>query len=114
MFAVGPGSIPWFLVNELFNQSARPMACSIAVTTNWTANFFVGMGFPFLKIIVAEFCMVIFVIFQFLTVLFICIVVPETKQRPIAEIVALFSKQTSDTPSPDQPPETDNPAAPSE
>ncbi|XP_046670186.1 solute carrier family 2, facilitated glucose transporter member 1-like isoform X4 [Homalodisca vitripennis] len=114
MFAVGPGSIPWFLVNELFNQSARPMACSIAVTTNWTANFFVGMGFPFLKIIVAEFCMVIFVIFQFLTVLFICIVVPETKQRPIAEIVALFSKQTPDTPSPDQPPETDNPAAPSE
>uniref|UniRef100_A0A1B6F454 Major facilitator superfamily (MFS) profile domain-containing protein n=1 Tax=Cuerna arida TaxID=1464854 RepID=A0A1B6F454_9HEMI len=111
MFAVGPGSIPWFLVNELFNQSARPMACSIAVTTNWTANFFVGMSFPFLKMIVSEFCMVIFAIFQFLMVLFICIVVPETKQRPIAEIVALFSKQTASTSSPDEPPSTDKPAA---
>merc|ERR1712179_761367 len=24
-FATGPGSIPWFFVNELFQQSARPM-----------------------------------------------------------------------------------------
>lgn len=45
MFAVGPGSIPWFLVAELFNQSARPTATSLAVMINWTANFFVGLGF---------------------------------------------------------------------
>ena len=45
MFATGPGSIPWFLVTELFNSSARPMATSIAVTVNWVANFIVGLGF---------------------------------------------------------------------
>ena len=45
MFAVGPGSIPWFLVSELFNQSARPAATSLAVGVNWTANFLVGLGF---------------------------------------------------------------------
>lgn len=44
-FATGPGSIPWFLVSELFNQSARPTATSIAVAVNWTANFIVGISF---------------------------------------------------------------------
>ncbi|KAB7498174.1 Solute carrier family 2, facilitated glucose transporter member 4 [Armadillidium nasatum] len=45
MFATGPGSIPWFLVNELFASNARPMASSIAVLINWTAAFIVGLGF---------------------------------------------------------------------
>lgn len=45
MFATGPGSIPWFLVSELFNQSARPTATSLAVCINWTANFLVGLAF---------------------------------------------------------------------
>lgn len=45
MFASGPGSIPWFLVSEMFNQSARPTAASLAVCTNWTANFLVGLAF---------------------------------------------------------------------
>lgn len=50
MFASGPGSIPWFLVSELFNQSARPIATSLAVAVNWGANFLVGLGFPLIKV----------------------------------------------------------------
>lgn len=49
MFATGPGSIPWFFVTELFAQNARPTASSIAVAVNWTAAFFVGIGFLPLK-----------------------------------------------------------------
>ena len=49
-FATGPGSIPWFFVTELFNQSARGMATSIAVVTNWSANFLVGLGFAPLQV----------------------------------------------------------------
>lgn len=45
MFASGPGSIPWFLVAELFAAGARPMATSIAVAVNWMANFFVALTF---------------------------------------------------------------------
>merc|ERR1711993_41854 len=48
-FATGPGSIPWFFVTELFQQSARGMATAIAVGVNWTANFLVGLGFEPLK-----------------------------------------------------------------
>ncbi len=45
MFASGPGSIPWFLVTELFGVGARAIATSIAVSVNWTANFIVGLAF---------------------------------------------------------------------
>ncbi|XP_046670182.1 solute carrier family 2, facilitated glucose transporter member 1-like isoform X2 [Homalodisca vitripennis] len=90
MFAVGPGSIPWFLVNELFNQSARPTACSIAVTTNWTANFFVGLGFLPLKVIMEGYVFLIFVVLQGIFSFFIWKKVPETKNRTIEEISAMF------------------------
>lgn len=53
MFATGPGSIPWFLVAELFSQSARPTATSLAVAINWAANFMVGLGFLPLQVSVA-------------------------------------------------------------
>lgn len=49
-FATGPGSIPWFLVSELFSQSARPTAASLAVFTNWFANFLVGLTFLPIKV----------------------------------------------------------------
>ena len=49
-FATGPGSIPWFFVTELFAQSGRPTATSIAVTVNWSANFLVGLAFVPLQV----------------------------------------------------------------
>lgn len=90
MFAVGPGSIPWFLVAELFNQSARPTAISVAVMTNWTANFMVGLGFlPLERIFHGN----IFFIFAFLQALFVVFIfkkVPETKNKTLEEITSMF------------------------
>lgn len=50
MFASGPGSIPWFLVAELFGAGARGIATSLAVATNWSANFVVSLVFLPLKV----------------------------------------------------------------
>ena len=44
-FGIGPGSIPWLITAELFNQSFRVPASSIAVLANWSANFAVALGF---------------------------------------------------------------------
>ena len=52
MFASGPGSIPWFLVAELFGVGARALATSIAVSVNWTANFIVGLAFLPLQVFI--------------------------------------------------------------
>lgn len=45
-FAIGPGSIPWMMVAELFSQGPRSAAVSLAVLVNWSANIAVGQGFP--------------------------------------------------------------------
>lgn len=49
-FEVGPGPIPWFIVAELFSQGPRPAAMAIAGCTNWTSNFIIGMGFPYIAV----------------------------------------------------------------
>ncbi|XP_023705143.1 solute carrier family 2, facilitated glucose transporter member 1 isoform X4 [Cryptotermes secundus] len=90
MFAIGPGSIPWFLVSELFNQSARGAATSLAVAINWTANFIVGIGFLPLQEALGGNVFIIFTILLALFVLFVYKKVPETKNKTIEEISSMF------------------------
>ncbi|XP_065575624.1 solute carrier family 2, facilitated glucose transporter member 1-like [Artemia franciscana] len=95
-FATGPGSIPWFLVSELFNQSARPLASSIAVTVNWTANFFVGIGFLPLAQLLGPYVFVIFAAILAFFVWFTWKHVPETKNKTIEEISTMFRRSSDD------------------
>ncbi|XP_043227935.1 solute carrier family 2, facilitated glucose transporter member 1-like isoform X3 [Amphibalanus amphitrite] len=92
-FATGPGSIPWFLVSELFAQSARPTATSIAVAVNWTANFIVGVSFLPLANAMGPFVFLIFATVLAVSVIFTWKKVPETKNKPIDEITAMFRQQ---------------------
>ena len=89
-FATGPGSIPWFFVTELFATSARPIASSIAVVTNWSANFLVGLAFLPIKEAIGPYVFVIFMVIQLLFVLYMKLVVPETKGKTIDEITSKF------------------------
>lgn len=91
-FATGPGSIPWFFVTELFAQSGRPIATSIAVAVNWSANFLVGLGFSPIQLAVGPYVFIIFVVIQILFILYVWLVVPETKNRTIEEVTAQFRK----------------------
>lgn len=50
MFAIGPGSIPWFLVTELLPPSAQPLASSICVAASWLCNIGVSLVFPILMV----------------------------------------------------------------
>ncbi|KAL1455151.1 hypothetical protein WDU94_009266 [Cyamophila willieti] len=89
-FAVGPGSIPWFLVSELFNQSARPLATSMAVSINWTANFIVGLGFLPIEAAIGGYVFAIFAVLLAIFVAFVYYKVPETKNKSQEEIAAMF------------------------
>ncbi|GFQ77632.1 glucose transporter type 1 [Trichonephila clavata] len=93
MFAIGPGSIPWFLVTELFGQGARPIATSIAVTVNWSANFIVGLGFLPLQNILGVYTFFLFTVLLALFWLFTYKCVPETKNKTVEEITAIFRQK---------------------
>lgn len=90
MFASGPGSIPWFLVGELFPSRARPLASSIAVSVNWFANFTVSLCFLPLSNILHGFVFFIFAALLFVFYLFTYYKVPETKGATAEEISSLF------------------------
>lgn len=94
-FATGPGSIPWFLVSELFDSGARGGASSIAAMVNWSANFLVAVTFEFLMGIIMQFAFLIFSAFLLVFIIFTYIYVPETKGRSIEEINAQFKKGKS-------------------
>ncbi|XP_013788590.2 solute carrier family 2, facilitated glucose transporter member 1-like [Limulus polyphemus] len=94
MFATGPGSIPWFLVGELFGQGARAMATSIAVAVNWSANFVVGLGFLPLVTILGDYTFLVFTALLVFFVFFTYKKVPETKNKTIEEITAIFRQKT--------------------
>ena len=50
MIILPSGSIPWFMVAEMFLQDARPAAVTVAVIVNWTTNFAVGLSFPIILV----------------------------------------------------------------
>jgi len=92
MFASGPGSIPWFLVAELFPSNARSLASSIAVSVNWLANFTVSLCFLPISNILHGFTFLIFTLLLLIFSAFTYYKVPETKGATSEEISALFKR----------------------
>ncbi|CAF0758975.1 unnamed protein product [Adineta ricciae] len=88
-FGVGPGSIPWLITAELFNQAYRVPASSIAVLVNWSANFAVGLGFkPLFTNALHEYTFFLFTGFLLIFFLLTFFFVPETKAKDVETIYA--------------------------
>ena len=49
-FAIGPGTVPWIILPEIFSHDARSTATSVVVVINWMSNFAVGLIFPLLAV----------------------------------------------------------------
>ncbi|XP_026465184.1 LOW QUALITY PROTEIN: solute carrier family 2, facilitated glucose transporter member 3-like [Ctenocephalides felis] len=93
LFAAGPGSIPWFLAGELFDDKSRPSATTVAVVVNWGANFIVGLGFLPLQEALGAYVFLVFAGLLALFAIFVYFKVPETKNKTHAEIQRYFTKQ---------------------
>lgn len=56
MLSFNSGSIPWFMVAEIFSQGPRSAAVSVSTMVNWFSNFTVGLVFPLLNVSVLCCC----------------------------------------------------------
>jgi SP family facilitated glucose transporter-like MFS transporter 1 len=90
-FAAGPSFIPFILANELFTQSARPIAISSSVVSYWLTHFCVGLIVLPLTARLGSYVFLLFFIFVQLWFLVLVLTsIPETKNRTIEEVNSTF------------------------
>jgi len=89
-FAIGPGSIPWMCAGELFPQSSRAAASSVAVFVNWLGNLTVGFLFPLLTLRLKQFSFLPFLVVTAVLFAILFVYLPETKNRSTVQIASLF------------------------
>ncbi|XP_073420168.1 solute carrier family 2, facilitated glucose transporter member 4 isoform X1 [Dendrobates tinctorius] len=92
-FEIGPGPIPWFIVAELFSQGPRPAAMAIAGCTNWTSNFIIGMGFPYVADVCGPYVFLLFALLLLGFLIFTYFRVPETRGKSFDEISHAFRRR---------------------
>ncbi|KAG8546814.1 hypothetical protein GDO81_029786 [Engystomops pustulosus] len=90
LFEIGPGPIPWFIVAELFSQGPRPAAMAVSGCSNWTANFLVGMLFPYAQAGCGPYVFLIFMGLLIIFFIFTFFKVPETRGRTFEDIAKDF------------------------
>ncbi|XP_041802723.1 solute carrier family 2, facilitated glucose transporter member 1a [Chelmon rostratus] len=91
--AIGPSPIPYVVTTEMFRQSARPAAFMVAGSVHWLSNFTVGLVFPFLKSGLGSYSFIIFSFICLVTLVYIWLVVPETKSKTFLEVCQMFAKR---------------------
>lgn len=93
MVQIGIGPISWVIGAELFEQNARQLAGSVASIVIYVTSFIVLLIFEPLNDLIDQFVFVIFLTFSIGFLVFIIIVVPETKNKTFREITATMSSR---------------------
>ncbi|KAJ8389826.1 hypothetical protein AAFF_G00112950 [Aldrovandia affinis] len=94
-FCIGPAGVPFLMTAELFTQSHRPAAYTVAGSLNWISNFTVGFVFPFLQMSAGAFCYLVFCGICTAVAAYVYFIIPETKNKTFVEISQLFAKKDS-------------------
>ncbi|KAA3676507.1 uncharacterized protein DEA37_0007239 [Paragonimus westermani] len=92
-FAIGPGSIPWFIVAEFFSQETRDAAISVTVTVNWVCNICIGLVFIQLIKYIDIYSFLPFVCVELFVVTVLYLYMPETMGRSVASVEADFKRR---------------------
>uniref|UniRef100_A0A8C5LJY6 Major facilitator superfamily (MFS) profile domain-containing protein n=1 Tax=Leptobrachium leishanense TaxID=445787 RepID=A0A8C5LJY6_9ANUR len=88
----GLGPVSCVLPTELFIQSFRPAAYTLIGTMNWVCLFVLALVFPFIEVTLGPFCFIFFLFYCFSMAVFTFLMLPETKNKSIVEIMESFNQ----------------------
>ncbi|XP_075946688.1 solute carrier family 2 member 15b [Anarhichas minor] len=94
-FCIGPAGVPFLITAELFKQSHRPAAYTVAGCLNWMSNFTIGFVFPFLENATGPYCYLIFCVVCLGVAVYTIFVIPETKNKTFMEISQMFAARNN-------------------
>ncbi|XP_026472581.1 facilitated trehalose transporter Tret1-like [Ctenocephalides felis] len=86
-FCIAYGPIPWMVMGEIFSADVKGAACSLTVIASWSLVFLVTKVFPSMRETLGG--DVTFWIFTFMMIVataFVFFLVPETKDKTLAEV----------------------------
>nr|CDS25463.1 solute carrier family 2 facilitated glucose [Hymenolepis microstoma] len=93
-FAIGTGSIPWFLVAEMFVQETRDPAVVITVIVNWIGQIVISLGYPPLLEYLKDYSFVPFIGLLAIFIGLLYYFLPETKGLTPREVQDEFVRMT--------------------
>ncbi|KAJ0979676.1 hypothetical protein J5N97_015150 [Dioscorea zingiberensis] len=85
-FSIGMGAVPWVIMSEIFPINVKGIAGSMVTLVNWFGSWAISYTFNFLMSWSSAGTFFIFSATSVATVLFVVLVVPETKGRTLEEI----------------------------
>ncbi|KAF8534861.1 general substrate transporter [Trichophaea hybrida] len=94
-FAYSWGPVGWVLPSEIMPISVRSKAMSISTSANWFCNFVIGRATPSMIRNIKYGTYIFFAVFCFLAVLWVYFFVPETKNKTLEEMDAVFKDNSS-------------------
>ncbi|GAA4526691.1 sugar porter family MFS transporter [Brachybacterium paraconglomeratum] len=83
------GPLVWVLLGEIFPNKIRASALAVAAAAQWGANWAVSASFPALSNIGLTFAYGIYAAFALLSLVFVFLWVPETKDRELEDMDSL-------------------------
>jgi len=90
-FAIGLGPVFWLLISEIFPLALRGRAMSLATVANWSFNLIVSLTFLDLVSGVGSVgTFALYAVLSLAALVFVSLMVPETKGRSLEEIEASF------------------------
>ena len=100
-FAIGLGPVFWLLIAEIFPLALRGRAMSLATVANWGFNLVVSVTFlDLVGAITSAGAFLVYAILSLGALVFVAMMVPETKGRSLEEIEAALDPGSSTQVSP--------------
>ncbi|THG15471.1 hypothetical protein TEA_020704 [Camellia sinensis var. sinensis] len=90
-FSVGMGAVPWVIMSEIFPINVKGVGGSLATLVNWFIAWLVSYTFNYLMAWSSYGTFILYGAINLLAILFIVMVVPETKGRTLEQLQAAIN-----------------------